>query len=510
MASFSQSYSHDGNGVAATVSWSCSPGATSAYVTLTMTRNDYGNRSLEIVSRSDTTKRYGTAGTLSVGSEYWIYIYRAGTYNNQMGPFKVVAPYSVTYNANGGSGAPSSQEKKPGTNLTLSSTKPSWTGHTFLRWSTNSAGTGTTYNPGGSYTSDADLSLYAIWQLDTYSVSYDANGGTNAPDGQTKTYGSNLTLTTSTPSRTGYTFSTWNTQADGKGIDYGPGATYTDDSELRLYAIWTINKWPVTYDANGGSGAPGNQTKTYNQTLTLSTTKPTLTGYTFKEWNTRADGKGTAYSSGGSYTGNTRLDLFAIWTPIQYTVKFNANGGSGSMSDQTMTYNQSANLTSNGFTWSGHTFLGWAETSTGAVKYQNGASVKNLRDTAGASITLYAKWSINQITITFDAATNGGQTVEASRAIDYGASLGTLPSASRQYYAFVGWFTSPTGGTQISTTRTFTQSTTIYAQFVIDSSVIAKILGVWRKGIPYINVKGVWKKGYAWVKANGEWKQGIG
>lgn len=175
-----------------------------------------------------------------------------------------------------------------------------------------------------------------------------------------------------------------------------------------------------------------------------------------------------------------------------------------------MTYNKAANLNAVGFTWTGRTFLGWATTSSGSVQYQDKESVSNLVSTAGGSITLYAVWSINTIRITFDAATNEGFTTEAYRDIDYGSSLGTMPIATKQYYVFVGWFTSPSGGTQVTTTRTFTTNTTLYAQFIVDSSVIAKVAGVWKKGIPYVKVNGVWKKGYAWVKVNGVWKQGIG
>lgn len=418
--------------------------------------------------------------------------------------------FTVSYNANGGSGAPSAQTKTKGVSLTLSSTKPSRTGYNFKGWATSSTSTTVSYSAGGTYSTDADITLYAVWQKKTYSVSYNANGGSGAPSAQTKTYGTDLTLSGTKPSRTGYTFKEWNTQSNGSGTAYAPGAKYTSNAALTLYAVWTINTWQVSYNANGGTGAPGRQTKTYGVTLTLSSSKPTKTGYSFKEWNTKVDGSGTAYSAGGSYTANAAATLYAIWTVNQYTIKFNANGGYGAMSDQVMTYDKSANLTANKFTWAGRTFHGWATSSTGAVVYENGASVSNLVSSPGGSITLYAVWSINKITITFDAASNEGFTSETSRTIDYGASLVTLPIASRPYYAFTGWFTAKTGGTQITATRTFTVNTTLYAQFVIDSSVIAKIAGVWKKGIPYIKVNGEWKKGYAWVNVNGSWKQGIG
>ncbi len=151
---------------------------------------------------------------------------------------------------------------------------------------------------------------------ETYVIKYDANGGSGAPAQQTKTYGSTLTLSSTKPSRTGYTFKNWNTKADGSGTSYASGASYTENVALTLYAQWTVNTYAVKYDANGGSGAPAQQTKTYGKTLTLSSTKPTRTGYTFKNWNIKADGSGTSYAPGTSYTGNAALTLYAQWEPL--------------------------------------------------------------------------------------------------------------------------------------------------------------------------------------------------
>ena len=284
----------------------------------------------------------------------------------------------------------------------------------------------------------------------------------------------------------------------------------TLSGEGRAYLPHITQYYTISYNANGGSGAPGNQTKTYGVNLTLTSAKPSRTGYTFARWNTAAAGNGTNYYSGGTYSGNAALKLYAIWTANSYSIKFNANGGTGTMADQGMTYGTAANLKSNAFTRAGHSFLGWATSSAGGVVYKNGASVSNLVSTAGGSITLYAVWSINAITITFDAATNGGTSEETSRNINYGYAIGNLPTATRPYYKFSGWFTEPSGGTKVTAATTFTASATLYAQFAIDASTKVKISGQWEPGIPYVKVNGVWRKGYAWVKAKGSWKQGIG
>lgn len=152
----------------------------------------------------------------------------------------------------------------------------------------------------------------------TYTVSYNANNGTGAPVSQTKTGGKDLTLSSTKPTRTGYTFKNWNTKSDGTGTSYSSGGTYKTNASATLYAQWTANTYQVTYNANNGSGAPSAQTKTYGVSLKLSSTKPTRSGYNFVAWNTKSDGTGTTYSSGGSYTANAAVTLYAVWQVSYY------------------------------------------------------------------------------------------------------------------------------------------------------------------------------------------------
>ena len=148
--------------------------------------------------------------------------------------------YSVTYNANNGSGAPSTQTKWYGENLTLSSTKPTRTGYIFQGWGTSASTSTVSYKPGATYSSNAALTLYAVWKAVTYSVTFDANGGTNPPSAQTKTYGVNLTLSSTKPTRTGYIFQGWGTSATATKVAYSAGATYSANAAIKLYAIWKV------------------------------------------------------------------------------------------------------------------------------------------------------------------------------------------------------------------------------------------------------------------------------
>lgn len=147
--------------------------------------------------------------------------------------------YAVTYNANGHGTAPSSQTKWYNESLTLASAL-SATGYTFKGWNANSSGTGTNYAAGASYTGNAALALYANWKAITYAVTYNANGGSGAPASQTKTYGTNLALSSTRPTRTGYDFLGWATSSSATTATYQPGATYSTNAALSLYAVWRL------------------------------------------------------------------------------------------------------------------------------------------------------------------------------------------------------------------------------------------------------------------------------
>ena len=158
--------------------------------------------------------------------------------------FNVTVPawtsYTISYNANGGAGAPSNQTKWKDQTLTLSTAKPTRTGYSFLGWATSSTATSATYAAGASYTANAAATLYAVWKANTYTVSYNANGGTGAPANQTKTYDKALTLSSTIPTRENYNFLGWGTSASATTVTYAAGASYTGNAALTLYAIWEL------------------------------------------------------------------------------------------------------------------------------------------------------------------------------------------------------------------------------------------------------------------------------
>ncbi|MDO4557250.1 MAG: InlB B-repeat-containing protein, partial [Lachnospiraceae bacterium] len=237
--------------------------------------------------------------------------------------------YTVSYDANGGSGGPSSQTKYYGKALELSFIKPTRTGYTFQGWSTSSTATSATYSEEGEcYLANSDVTMYAVWKAETYTITFNTNEGEGALASQIKTYGVNLTLSSTEPTRTGYTFLGWSTSSTAISASYSAGSSYTLNSSATLYAVWAVNTYIVSYNANGGSGAPASQTKTYGVTLTLSSTKPTRTGYTFLGWSTNSAANSVNYTAGQVYSGNDDLLLYAVWNsnPSETTDGGTTNG----------------------------------------------------------------------------------------------------------------------------------------------------------------------------------------
>ena len=159
--------------------------------------------------------------------------------------------YTISYHANGGSGAPSSQKKYYGKSITLSTAKPTRTGYTFLGWSLTSVATSATWSAGSTYSTNASDTLYAVWRANTYTVSFNANGGTSGSvTGLTKTYDKALTLPTSaqSPTRKNYAFQGWSTSPSASTATWTAGSSYSVNitANTTLYAVWKATYVPST------------------------------------------------------------------------------------------------------------------------------------------------------------------------------------------------------------------------------------------------------------------------
>jgi uncharacterized repeat protein (TIGR02543 family) len=279
------------------------------------------------------------------------------------------------------------------------------TGYTFTGWNTQAGGNGTDRAPGATFAmGSSSVTLYAKWTLlPTYSVTYNANGGSgNLPtDSNNYLTGAAVTvLGNGTLTNPGYLFANWNTQPDGSGTSLAPAATFAmGSSNVTLYAGWTaLPTYFVIYNANGGSGSLPADNNNYLAGATVTVLgNGTLTnpGYAFAGWNTQPDGSGTSLAPTATFTiGSANVTLYAVWTAIPtYTVTYNANGGSGGLPTDSNSYLTGATVTvfgSGTLTNPGNTFVNW--------NTQPGGSGTALAPAAtfamgSSNVTLYAVWT---------------------------------------------------------------------------------------------------------------------
>lgn len=327
--------------------------------------------------------------------------------------------YTVTWNING---TVTNDSYRYGASITPPNAQR--TGYSFTGWNSSVP----------NIMPDNNLSYTAQWTANNYTVSFDGNGG-SASSAATVTYdGTYGSLPTTT--RTGYTFAGWFTEASA-------GTQITAETDVKitapqtLYAHWTANTYTVGFDLSTGEGAtPAAITVTYDSNYAqLPENNPVKTGYSFKGWYTAANG-GVKVENTSKVARTSDHILYAQWTANSYNVVFNGNGADGgSMVYQNHTYDQTLSLTVNAFAKTGHTFTGWNTKANGTgVAYANTAGVKNLA--TGGEFTLFAQWTANSYTITFDS--KGGSSV-TSITQNYGTAVTKPAEPTRNGYAFGGW-----------------------------------------------------------------------
>ncbi len=276
------------------------------------------------------TVTYTVTGSDAYYGKSTFYIYRAtanSTYFNNINITRAgstpppATNYVLSYDENGGSGTMADVEQT-GSSVTIAAnafTAP--TGYSFLKWNSSMGGSGTDYAVGASITLTADLTIYAIWQPNKYTVTLDAGSGIGGTESVTATFNAAMPDIT-IPTRDGYTFLGYYTGADGAGTQYYDAAghstnAWTIAAPTTLRAAWvqssapepTGNEFTITYNANGGSVTPSSQTQaTEGASVTLPT--PTRTDYTFLGWYVGA----TKIGNGGApYTPTANMTAIAAW-----------------------------------------------------------------------------------------------------------------------------------------------------------------------------------------------------
>jgi uncharacterized repeat protein (TIGR02543 family) len=291
-----------------------------------------------------------------------------------------------------------------------------------------------------------NMTLYAKWSVNQYTITFNTNGGNSI---QTKTKVYNASLSIPMPTRVGHSFAGWFTDV---GLTQAFTYTIMPAQNLTLYAKWAINQYTITFETNGGSSI-ASITGNYGDPVTAPS-NPTREGYTFNGWY--VDANFTQSASIPTTMPAQNLTLYAKWTINQYTITFNTNGGT-SISNQTNNYNASLSIPIT--TLVGHSFAGWF-TDVGLTQ------AFTLTNMPAQNLTLYAKWTINQYTITFN--TNGGSNI-ASITGNYGDPVTAPSDPTRLEAIFAGWYadTNLTQSTIIPITIP-PQNITLYAKWSIN------------------------------------------
>lgn len=328
-----------------------------------------------------------------------------------------------------------------------------WTidGYTFAGWATSPDGSGARYAPGARWTANGTLTLYAQWTPGQASLTYDGNGATGGKtDPQTGKTDEKINVRDNGFTRDGYTFVTWNTQADCKGNAVKPNSEWTLRGSSTLYACWAGNVQTLTYHGNGATG--GNTAAQSGKTgdeLTTNANGFTRDGYTFVRWDTAKDGSGTAYGEGKNGVSQYVMkpagnDLYAIWKANPATIQYRNDwpNTTGSTPDTTGNTGDTVTISQNSFDRPGYTFTGWSTSKRGDPSLQPG----DKHTLEPRTTTVWAQWKADPAHLVYNSniGTVGSETKTVDGVVDQTVKTITNPF-DRPGYTFSGWNTQADG-----------------------------------------------------------------
>ena len=417
-----------------------------------------------------------------------------------------------------------------------SATKPTRLGYTFGGYYTLQNGGGTQYYTAScasarTWNIASNTILYAKWTANAYELNVHPNGGTfNGSTGSTRvspnsggtylTTGKAAFSAIGKATRTGYTLTGYYDAATGGKQVYDANGhavngTYWDGSggtakfkglpsasSLTVWAHWTVNTYTVTLNRQGGSGGTASVTATYDAAMP-SATMPTRRGYAFEGYYTATNGGTQYYTATGASARKWNIasnaTLYAQWTARKYELSVNPNGGvfrdstdpvqvSPNAGGTYLTTGKSAFSTIGKATQRGHALTGYFDARTGGAKVfdANGGAVngtywdgtggsakfKGLANASATALAVYAQWTANVYRVTFHA--NGGSVSPSAKNVEFGKPYGTLPTPTREYCSFDGWFTASGGGERVTASAIYdiTEGQTLYAHWTQNSYVV--------------------------------------
>ena len=391
--------------------------------------------------------------------------------------------FDVTFDANGGrfdssGGSTWSEQQIKDTPYALPSTEPVRPGWAFEGWWTEQAG-GAEVRYTTVVTATRTHTLYAHWRSlgNKMTVTFNSNGGTVVTPG-TQDYVPGQTFGQfPVPTRRGYTFQGWWTESV-NGI-LMTEATAVPAADMELFAHWAPITYYVRFRANGGKGTMPDEEFTYDVRDVLDTHEFTRAGFAFTGWATTPSGQ-VRYAENATVVNLEEVQdkivtLYAVWSGVGYSVRFDSNGGTGVMDNQTIAVGETQNLWPCAFARAGYAFAGWALSPTDAeakkVKYRDCAAVRNLATASGAVVPLYAVWAASGQTVRITFSANGGSVSPDYWNCVVGTAVEAFPTPTRPGYTFNGWWTARTGGTQVASIASVTSAQTFYAHWTGNGEV---------------------------------------
>ena len=322
------------------------------------------------------------------------------------------------------------------------------TGFKFNGWFTKESG-GTKVTLSTVITSNP-TTFYAQWTENRYILYLKSQGGSPSTREIELRYSQSFNLGNFQPTKAGYLLKGWATNESATSPTYGntqavSKLTPTDGKRITLYAVWQDINYTLVLNPNGGTGNTINKVLKYSDKYTLSYS-PNRTGYTLLGWNQSRAATTAAYKMGQQVTkltttNNDHVTLYAIWKANVYNIKFNANGGTGSMGTISgLSYDKTYPLIANKFTREDYVFKGWNLKADGSGKsFTDKQVISNLTPNPNATVVLYAQWEkAEQFKITYDL--DGGGTEKLNR-VSYSSTSNTftLENPTKEGYEFIGW-----------------------------------------------------------------------
>ncbi|MBO4857636.1 MAG: InlB B-repeat-containing protein [Treponema sp.] len=390
------------------------------------------------------------SSSLTIGNDAVIEI-ASGTYKN-LTLYASWTPieYSVKYNLNGGTNSYLNPETFTVESRSIELAAPTRIGYKFEGWYTSSSFEESTKYSVIAEKTIGNIELYAKWSIINYTVTYVLSGGTNNAANKTSYTINDLDFKLGIPTFKEYEFGGW---FDNQNFG-GEPVTKIETSRLEdivLYAKWNIEIYSVKYNLNGGTNSSENPLSFTGESETLNLVAASKLGYAFDGWYKTRDFSGEKFTKIPSGS-NGSIELWAKWTPIDYAITYNLNGGTNAAGNPEAYNIENANLTLTRPSKDYYTFGGWYfdealsinAVSAGAGTGTNTDKVlfrKAYADDEIGEVALYAKWIPKEYSITYNlnSGTNASGNPES---FTVETSTITLKAPSRFAYTFKGWYTS--------------------------------------------------------------------